>query len=235
MSSITGLISAGGGAGGGETHIVTDPRKLPRYAFYSATIKTSNTATQDSTGSGFFGTVNSKINGAMVEGTTNDTYSTLLDITSAANGGYLHWVISQTVHSLDNSKVTVRFTVDGGTPVEIAYDYQAVNGRMFIGGGIYIAGSSTSDTTAYTSTMRSNNYYNGYFSATANSFQDSTNFVPYIGQNGTRVQIESSMPDLMTLPYHRLYFESSLKVEVKQQSNAADFGGKYAACLYTLI
>lgn len=235
MSSITSLISGGGG-GGSDSHIITDPKKLTRSAVARYRIKNTETTQVNSGTSTFFSALAVSDHTAVVSTTTSDTYATLLDITSS-NGGYLHWIVSNSVVFGQSS--TVKITVDGGTPVEITYQPTVLlvgDARMFLGGGVNTSEPPT--TTGLTDYLAYWNSINAHgFSSNSNhgpaTYDDPTNNVYGIGQYYGYIQSDFGV--LTNLPYQKLEFTSTLKIEVKQSTYSTTSFANNAACFYTLF
>lgn len=236
MSSITGLISGGGG--GGETHIVTDPKKLSRTAVSRVYVKNS-VANLDSRSSAFFSVLTNSTNmGAQVATTTSDTYVTLLNV-SNADGGYLHWLLSTGI-STANESSTVKITVDGGTPVELTYQPSTIQSnigtnRMFLGGGLQVATTTTGSALDGAEYNYWNAFWAGMSGSSAKNLEDSTNNV-YANQSiYSQGYLQNDLNILRNMPYQRLYFTSSLLIEVKQSTYSTADGANYAGCIYSLI
>lgn len=228
MSTLTSLISAGGGGGGGETHIVTDPKKLHRTLFGRAFIP-GNT---ESRVSQFYTYPASSTNmAATVQTASSDTYVTLLNA-SNADGGYLHFVVSPGINTAGQS-ASVRITVDGGTPVEITYVASALTGtsqnRMFLGGGL--------TNSPRTADMWSGNNTDISWGSYSKNMEDATNNVYSIMSSVSTFDgyIQCDLSVLRDMPFQRLYFTSSLLVEVKHSSYSTSNAADRALCFYSLI
>jgi hypothetical protein len=237
MSSITSLISAGGG--GGETHIVTDPNKLTRTAISRAIIKNGTGSTNATNQSAFYTNVAATTNMAAIAQTaSNNTYVTLLNV-SNSDGGYLHWVLSPGV-STANHIITVRIVVDGGAAVELQYQPPALIGginRMFLGGGIQVATVSQASTATNLENFWNPSQANLTGGSVFKNAEDVTNnvYMNSAGTEGAFVYIQSDLDVLRGMPYQRLYFASSLNVQVKQSTFNSTFENHRAMCLYSLI
>ena len=234
MSSITGLISAGGG-GGASTNIITDPKKFDKYGIQALGFKTNNTANGNSLGQV---PESNSAHTAYVAVTASDTYATVLDITSS-DGGYLHWVLSCGINTLGET-ATIKITVDGGTPVELTYNPPVMisQRRMFIGGGLQIAAPNI--TTTYSTnndTWNTASAFGGGSSPSPTynvaSFDDTTNNVYGIGHAIAYLNPDISIRQGM--PYQKLEFGSTLKVEAKMSTYTTVSIADYATCFYTLF
>lgn len=241
MSSITGLISGGGG--GSQTNIVTDPRKLPKIASTNFYVKRQPAVVEPSFATNFYTYwLPWSDRAAAVAVTANDTYATLLDIPSS-NGGYLHWVLSNGIGSTYKI-ATVKITVDDGDPVELSYNWDNITGtptsntaRMVIGGGWTPALASTNTGYYYATSAVENTYYNVAFveggqPGSAWAYDDPINNVYGGGKESLYYNAPSSMVD--SLNYAKLAFDSSLKIEVKQSVINSSDASNYAACYFTL-
>lgn len=232
MSSITGLISAGGAAGGGASHIITDPQKLQKFVFPNVYLKTDLSSTTYTGVSTFWTALGYDSSMYTAVTTTNDTYITIADITSSTNGGYLWWVISNVVRNGNNDVSTIRITVDGGTPVELSINSTPSGAnRMILGSGISAGNAVTN------SSSIGGNYFSDYnnigLDNQVSNYESPSDGAYYGG--GRNGYLQDNFAALQTLPFERLYFESSIKVEAKQQTYYAGFQGQNAACRITLI
>lgn len=236
MSSFTGLFSSGGG----ETNIVTDPRKLPRIAASSFLIKVGSTGYAPATGAGFFTAyLIQSDRSAFGVLTASDTYLTLLDVSNSF-GGFLNWVLSPEITTTNNIS-TVKITVDD-VPYEFSYQYNNIVGipsgnraRMIIGGGWSTAQLALSSGTAAGWIDVLNNFNDFGFDVYGESqsnWDDPVNKVYGAGQTTVNYVAGSSTVDQAWFP--KLRFNSSLKVEVKQQTLSTSNVGHYSACHYTL-
>ena len=234
MSSFTGLFSSGGG----ETNIVTDPRKLPRIGCARLGSKSQNSlTTRDFSSAGnwwYYQQFSDHI--ALADVAASDTYVTLLNV-SNANGGFLHFVLSPGVNST-NSTSTVRITVDGGDAYEFSYNYSTNNygyARMIIGGGC--TGTFPMTQTGYSGLYQPLNPYEVFGSSDQGShgttqYDDATNKVYGIGIADLWYPADFTVFDQIATP--RLAFSSSILVEVKQQvlNTGQDLNKSF--CFYTL-
>ena len=224
MSTITGLISVGGG-GGGATNIVTNPTHLYKEVATQYNIEFKyGTTLYDPTSNNFWTFMLANYNwGYYAECTTADTYVTVADITSATNGGFLHSFIG--VGTIDGESTTMRFTVDG-TATEITYSNGSGTTAAHycpIMGGFYPNPQTTTDQApfntadlsvqqgAYLSADPSNGWYAGSIS------------------NGIAYPFISHNMDMS-----RLRFESSLKIEVKKSAINATANNNKAGAVITL-
>jgi len=230
---------SGGGGGGGETHIKTDPRQLTRSAVDDLRIKFSNTAQTRTDLSSFWDRVGYIPRIASMFVSAADTYATLLNITNAPNGGYIHWIISNAVNSTTNPSSTVRITVDGNDPVEFSYSFVAgVKARMVLGGGIVNANTSVNTADLTKLEYIGNNYYDVGIARSADNaysienFDDNINHV--YGTSSLVNMIISDFGILSTMPFERLRFESSILIEIKMQVLSTSSFAQNAACFYSL-
>lgn len=167
--------------------------------------------------------------------TANDTYITVADITGAANGGALYTVAgSKTGTSAQNSGMTFRLTIDGGTPVEHSFyslskpHYWNVMGKAFTTSSISSYGTQGSRGTANTQGVSTPGYYNNasYTAKTMYDNYDATTSTYYIDAN----YYESLMLHVIDAStaaqsgYPFLHFTTSCKVEIKAISAANTFG-----------
>jgi len=154
------------------------------------------------------------------------SYTTIANVTSAANGGalYLASFAKITYTSNTNFDVSIKITIDGGTAVEKRFDYTGFTGFSgFIGHGYVMASSSLH--TYYTNTSFSQHILHHNESGQyRNMFvnYDTTNDVNYsTPSDSSPVNRLAPMPALMCaakgIPY--LYFETSCKVEMKRTSS----------------
>jgi hypothetical protein len=213
MSTITGLISAGGGGGGADGIIRENPNKIPRFMAYDSyiQIKRTNSTSYITNNSSFWSTAAWYPEFYTGQITAADTYVTVADITSATNGGYLYNVF--TPECVATGTPYIKITVDG-----TAYEYSATqsvtssnfNFRLVWGILMSSEAGTTTDYRNYDpfSTYNAVGVYTGNYNG---QMVDLTNHVsaaigdtllPFVGQ-----------AEGLNLP--RIYFESSLKVEVK--------------------
>lgn len=232
MSSITSLISAGGG-GGGASHILTDPQKMTKLMYGGNTIslKSSFTDIYATSSTNFWNSLDYDPSIYINLIGANDTYVTLADITSSTNGGYLWWVISPLMSNTSNPSSSVRITVDGGTPVEITSNSGTYSGgsRFVLGSGI-VGGEPIVNTNP--NGYFSNSNTNAYYSNVSNTLNDYSNG---INNGGLKGYVADNIAGIMTSTFERLYFESSIKVEVKQELYFSSSQGRYSACNITLL
>lgn len=231
MSSITGLISGGGG--GGASHILTDPQKMAKLMYGGNTISLKNSFTGSYTTSSadFWSNLDSDPSIYINLIGANNTYVTLADITSATNGGYLWWVISPLMDNTSNPSSSIRITVDGGTPVEITSGSGTYTGgsRFVLGSGI-VGGDPIVSTTP--NGYFSNYTTNAYYPNVADKLNDYSNG---INNGGFKGYVADNIAGIMTSTFERLYFESSIKVEAKQELYFSASQGRYSACNITLL
>ena len=167
--------------------------------------------------------------------TANDTYITVADITGAANGGALYTVAgSKTGETAQNSGMTFRLTIDGGTPVEHSFyslskpHYWNVMGKAFTTSSMNTLSSQGSRGTANTQGVSTPGYYNdvSYAAKTIYDNYDATTSTYYIDLNYWEVLmlhvIDASTAAQSGYPF--LHFTTSCKVEIKATSAANTFG-----------
>jgi hypothetical protein len=236
---------SGGGGGGGETHIVTDPRKLPKMATANCYIKTGTTTEIVSTNQAFFSErIILSHHTSSVQCASNDAYVTLLDITGS-NGGYLNWVISPQIHTIGNNISTVKITVDGSDPVELKYQASNIVGtpsgnraRMIIGGGWSSSRHNTSQNNTYGSVGFLNSYNANRFTFTGESIYSVINYDDPVnnvyGNSYYEMWLHNALDATDQATFPKLAFNTSLKVEVKQLTIDTGDAGQWSACSYTL-
>jgi len=128
MSNFTDFFPAAGGGGGvGQTITVGDisyPNARPLADFVKDRRLLYRTGTYNEW---TFNPVNSLAEGAYsVTATTDDTFITVADITGAANGGAFYSFVGWKYQSSNStSQLTVRITIDGGSPV--TYSFAQIN------------------------------------------------------------------------------------------------------------
>lgn len=210
MSTITGLFGGGGG-GGAMTNIFTNPTYLMRSFLTSsalATVQQNGTVTNDS--SSAFWTEVAKANEwytAIL--TAANTYVTVADISSAANGGFLYNVIANGCAGTFGDSSTIKITVDG-TAYEITGAQNGTspttNMRFSIGStlGTYSVGTSDYENYDPFTTYWNYNYDIG-------DAVDTTNHV--YGSSYRSMLPTASFAE--GLNFQKVRFESSIKVEVK--------------------
>lgn len=243
MSTLTSLISAGGG-GGSQTHIITDPKLLNRLAARAFSIIVNSggatTAVLDSFNEDFF--INTYSNtgfantgfSSTVAVTAANTYATLLD-TSNADGGYLYWVLGCS-NTAANDISSIKITVDGGTPYEIQYTNPNPDTtfRPFLG-----SGCSTAINNGITSGTMTN--ANDFWNATTYGFSQrytarQEDYINGFWSTQGRTQfIVSDMGLYDNASFQKLYFTTSLKIEVKQSNYQITQSRNRAICLYKLL
>lgn len=235
MSSFTGLFSQ---EPGGETHIVTDPRKLPRIGCARLGSKVFNTIYDRNLSSvgtwWYYQQFSDHI--ALADVSVSNTYTTLLNV-SNSNGGFLHFILSPGVNTT-NPTTTVRITVDGGDAYEFSYDYRTNNynyARMIIGGGC--TGTISNVSSGFSGLQAALNPYEVFGSSDQGShgttqYDDPTNKVYGIGIADLWYHSDFTVYD--QLPTPRLRFNSSLLIEVKQQVLNTGQDLHKSMCFYTL-
>ena len=233
MSSITGLISGGGG--GGETNIVTDPSKLPKYGIARLGSKYLNSQssyiTSDQATFWYYQQYSDHI--ALADVSASNTYKTLLNV-SNAKGGFLHFVLSPLLDSTNPSS-SIRITVDGGDAQEFSYNYNTNSfgySRLIMGGGFSTA--NPSEAVNFSNYYNVLNPYESFGSSDVGNhgtlqYDDPVNKVYGLGHG--IVYYYSAFTIYDQLNTTRLAFTSSLLIEVKQQVLT---NGPESMCFYTL-
>ena len=158
--------------------------------------------------------------------TTNNTYATVANITSAANGGGIYLLSGQNQQQTNNVSTggTFKITIDGGTPKEYTfYSHTSPYGYFgYIGKGLVIhpayLNNSTGKNTIGEVMMTVNASIDGAFhqsyDATSGTFYQQTTYADII--NGVAYTAEKSAQ--LGLPY--VHFASSCLVEYKAVSAA---------------
>jgi len=212
MSTITGLISGGGG-GGAMTNIFTDPTYMMRSFLWSAQLRTNdesiNSRSADQTQ--FWTQMSNNFEWYSATLTAANTYVTLADISSATNGGFLYNVIANACSGQPVAHTsTIKITVDG-----TAYEFtggqnsaSVLNARLCIG---MMLGAYSVGVTDYENYDPFTTYWN--FNSEADSIDTTNNVYSFSGR--------SMIPTARFaegLNFQKVRFESSIKVEVKSTS-----------------
>jgi len=222
MSNFTDFFPAasGGGGGIGQTITVGDisyPNARPLADFVKERRLSFKNAAYNEW---IFTPVSPSAEGAYsVSATTNDTFITVADITGATNGGAFYNFVGWKYSSSSNTtQLTVRITVDGGTPVTYPFTQKLyMSGANIIGnnsvnqviisrdGGLsafntIMAGTAGRGTRGW---AQNYNAATGYEKDFGGGAYDNGGFMPYT-------------PDMCAfsgVPY--VYFSSSFKIEFK--------------------
>ena len=219
MSDFSDFFPAAGGGGGiGQTITVGDisyPNARPLADFVKDRRLLYRTAEYNEW---TFNPVNSLAEGAYsVTATTDDTFITVADITGAANGGAFYSFVGWKYQSSSStSQLTVRITIDGGSPVTYSFaQISYASGANIIGnvnqvivsrdGGLSAMNNIMLGTAGRAPQAWTINYNSatGYEKNYGSSFQSNGAFSTYT-------------QDVCTnngLPY--VYFASSFKIEFK--------------------
>jgi len=223
MSTITGLISAGG-AGGGATNIVTDPTHLFKGVTSQASIDFKyGTTLYDPSSTTYYTNLANYGFGYWAECATADTYVTVADITSATNGGFAHCFVGAA--TLQGESTTFKFTVDG-TATEITYTNSGGGSsthRCPVIGGFYMNPQTTADQSPFNTAELSVLQGGWVLEDTSSNFYAS---------NTTYGLGTPSISHFMDLP--RLRFESSFKLEVKKSVIGGTAVDNRASAIITL-
>jgi hypothetical protein len=223
MSTITGLISAGG-AGGGATNIVTDINLLTRVIVQqSLTDLRYGTTLYNPGESSYYSNPFNYNYTYQAEATTADTYVTLADITSSSNGGYLHCLV--TPATIDTESTTIKFTVDG-TATEITYANGSGSSTHVVG----IFGGTIPNPQTTTNESHFNTANLGHQAGTIWTREDTTNKW-YAGSQNNLI-CQPWLSQALNLP--RLRFESTLKIEIKKSAIGAVVEDNKASAFITL-
>ncbi len=148
MSTITGLFGGGGG-GGAMTNIYTNPTYMMRSFLDPAQFRIGHGTGQSvgSTSGSFWTYANLGNEWYTAILTAANTYVTVADISSAANGGFLYNVIANACTGTFGDSSTIKITLDG-TAYEITAAQNGTspttNMRFSIGStlGAYSVGTS---------------------------------------------------------------------------------------------
>lgn len=231
MSNFTDFFAAGGGGGIGETLKVGDAtyvNKMPLAEFVKDRFTIYRTGAYNYSSYRAIDPVDVDYSySATMAG--NNTWTTIADITSAANGGaFLHFCNFKYTSGNSSHQTTVRITIDGGTPVE--YPFAAAT-----------TGQTAYDVMGYAFEWE-NNYYqyhsqqgfmsasghptshgwaqdystNGYLRSTSASTSDNQNIL----------QMTPNLAFATGKPF--VHFTSSFKLEAKSASSYATSTTGYA-------
>lgn len=204
-------LGGGGSAGGGA---LPDPTYMRRYVHSLSypMLKTSPTATAYCNSSAFWTRYNLSFDSVGVS--TNDVYTTIVDITSATNGGILSHVIGPVGNG--TNQTDFKITIDG---TEYLFSYSGAgyaNHRATLGVSLGRVSSSSGYTPSWLSS--DNNHYSYFPSSSTNASSTNGGFI--LACN--RADLEPLASVSITLhdaPYVR--FENSCKVEVRTSSVSA--------------
>lgn len=155
---------------------------------------------------------------------TNDTYVTVANITSAANGGGIYFLASQNNTSANNTNTggTFKITIDGGTPKEYSfysksspYAYFNYMGKAIT--GYAVNGSTTQGKTQIgevevTASGTINNSWHSNYDATSGGFYFGLTY----SRTGFALVHTAEKSAQLGLPY--VYFTTSCLVEYKAVS-----------------
>lgn len=224
MSNFTDFFPAASGGGGGVA--LPDPTYMSRYAHASdyPVLKTTATAISYSNSAAFWTRYNINFDSVLMS--TNNVYTSIVDITSAPNGGILSHVIGPVGNS--TNQTDFRITIDGK---EYLFSYSAegfANQRATLGVSLGRASTSTGYTGAW---LNSNNNTYSYFPSTAtNASSTNGGFILPCNRNDLEPLATVSIT-LHDAPYVR--FETSCKVEIRTSSVATttSYGNAGAATL----
>ena len=227
MSTITGLFGGGGG-GGAMTNIFTDPTYLMRSFLTSSQLRTilQNSTSTGDTSSSFWTEVAKANEWYTAILTAANTYVTVADISSAANGGFLYNVITNGCTGTFGDTSTIKITVDG-----TAYEFTGgqngtsptTNSRFCIG---MMLGAYSIGTSDYENYDPFTTYWN--YNWDVGDAVDTTNHV--YGSSYRSMLPTASTAEGLNL--QKVRFESSIKVEVK--STLYQSGNVYDQVLATI-
>lgn len=210
MASISDFFPAAG-AGGGA---LPDPTYMSRYAHSLSypMLKTSSSATSYCSSSAFWTRYNLSFDSVSVA--TDNVYTTIVDITSAANGGILSHVIGPVGNG--TNQTDFKITIDG---TEYLFSYSGggyANHRATLGVSLGRPSTSSGYTPSWLSS--NNNHYSYFPSSSTNASSTNGGFILPCN----RADLEPLASVSITLhdaPYVR--FEGSCKVEVRTSSVAS--------------
>lgn len=216
-------LGAGAGSTGGA---LPDPTYMSRYVHSLSypVLKTTTSAISYGNSAAFWTRYNISFDSVNI--TTNNAYTTIVDITSAANGGKLAHVIGPVGNS--TNQTDFRITIDGE---EYLFSYSAegyANQRATLGVSLGRASTSTGYTGAW---LNSNNNTYSYFPSSATN-ASSTNGGFILPCNRSDLEpIAAVNITLHDAPYVK--FENSCKVEIRTSSVAtsSNYGNAGAATL----
>ena len=201
------------GGGGSTGSALPDPTYMRRYVHSLGypMLKTSPTATSYCSSSAFWTRYNLSFDSVSV--TTDNVYTTIVDITSAANGGILSHVIGPVGQS--TNQTDFKITIDG---TEYLFSYSGAgyaNHRATLGVSLGRVSSSSGYTQAWLSS--NNNHYSYFPSSSTNASSTNGGFILACNRAdlGPLASVSITLHDA---PYVR--FEDSCKVEVRTSSVA---------------
>ena len=224
MSNFTDFFPAASGGSGGVA--LPDPTYMSRYVHSSVYPSLKTTVSQFSTSnqSAFWTRYNTSFDSVLIS--TNDVYTSIVDITSAPNGGILSHVLGPIGNS--TNQTDFRITIDGE---EYLFSYSAegfLYQRATLGVSLGRASTSTSYTGAW---LNSNNNTYSYFpDGATNASSTNGGFILPCNRNENEPNATVSIT-LHDAPYVR--FKTSCKVEIRTSSvsTIAGFGNAGAATL----
>ena len=240
MGNLTDFFAAGGGGGGGIGKAITvgDYTYANSWdidTFTSAKFSGANPHGQNSLTKGMWHPNSNHPNAYYAAPTANNTYITVADITGAANGGGLYTVAgSKTGTSSQNAGMTVRLTIDGGTPVEHSFlsitrsHYWHVMGKAFTTSSMNTYSSQGSRGSGNTQGVSMAGYYNNASYATKTIYDnyDTATDTYYISNTYYEAMmlhtIDASTAAQAGYPF--LHFTTSCKVEIKAATATSTFG-----------
>lgn len=237
MSNLTDFFAAGGGGGGGIGKAITvgDYTYANSWdidTFTSAKFSGINVHAQVGLTKGAWHPNSNHPNAYYAAPTANNTYITVADITGAANGGGLYTVAgSKTGTTSQSGGMTVRLTIDGGTPVEHSFysatkpHYWHVMGKAFTtSSASSIEARSGGNTQGVSMPGRGN--ISGYQARTIYDNYDTTTGTYYIDnyyyESMMLHTIDASTAAQAGYPF--LHFTTSCKVEIKAATATNTFG-----------
>lgn len=214
-------ISGGGSSGGGA---LPDPTYMTRYAHslsYPA-LKSTTSAILYASSSSFWTRYNLSFDSVNI--TTNNVYTTIVDITSAANGGKLAHVIGPAGNT--TNQTDFKITIDG-TEYLFSYDGAGyANHRATLGVNLGRAATSSGYTSSW---LNSNNNHYAYFPSNATNASSTNGGFIFPCNRADLEPIASVSMTIHDAPYVK--FENSCKVEIRTSSVATSYANAGAATL----